>query len=80
MEEYIRETDHVIYVKGLGESYDKDWAMRDQGRIEGREERNEEIAFQMLKEGDAMEKISRITSLSEQEILEIADKMKKEEF
>ena len=35
MEEYIKEAENVSYDESLGEAYDKEWALKDQGIREG---------------------------------------------
>ena len=46
MDEYVKEAEEVSFEGGVGEAYDKEWALRDQGyrdglsqgKVEGREE------------------------------------------
>ena len=96
MDEYVKEAEKVSFEGGVGEAYDKEWALRDQGyrdglsqgkaegfsqgKVEGREEgkaegisegkneRNIEIAKNMLAKNMEIELISEITSLTEDEI------------
>ena len=100
MDEYVKEAEEVSFEGGVGEAYDKEWALRDQGyrdglsqgkaegkaegfsqgKVEGREEgraegkteginqRNIEIARNMLKDNIPVESISKYTSLSIDEI------------
>ena len=88
MDEYVKEAEEVSFEGGVGEAYDKEWALRDQGyrdglsqgKAEGREEgkaegisegkneRNIEIARNMLKDNISVESISKYTSLSIDEI------------
>ena len=104
MDEYVKEAEEVSFEGGVGEAYDKEWALRDQGyrdglsqgkvegfsqgkaegfsqgKVEGREEgraegktegineRNLEIAKNMLKDNIPIESISKYTGLSIDEI------------
>ena len=88
MDEYVKEAEEVSFEGGVGEAYDKEWALRDQGyrdglsqgKAEGREEgkaegisegkndRNIEIARDMLKDNISVESISKYTDLSINEI------------
>ena len=92
MDEYVKEAEEVSFEGGVGEAYDKEWALRDQGyrdglsqgKAEGREEgkaegkaegisegkneRNIEIAKNMLKDNIPVESISKYISLSIDEI------------
>ena len=108
MDEYVKEAEEVSFEGGVGEAYDKEWALRDQGyrdglsqgkaegfsqgKAEGREEgkaegfsqgkvegkaegisegkneRNIEIARNMLSKAMEVELISEITGLSIEEI------------
>ena len=96
MDEYVKEAEEVSFEGGVGEAYDKEWALRDQGyrdglskgkaegfsqgKVEGREEgkaegisegkneRNIEIARNMLSKAMEVELISEITGLSIEEI------------
>ena len=88
MDEYVKEAEEVSFEGGVGEAYDKEWALRDQGyrdglsqgKAEGREEgkaegisegkneRNIEIARNMLKDNISVESISKYTDLSINEI------------
>ena len=96
MDEYVKEAEEVSFEGGVGEAYDKEWALRDQGyrdglsqgkaegfsqgKVEGREEgraegktegineRNFEIAKNMLSKAMEVELISEITGLSIEEI------------
>lgn len=53
MNEYLKETEEVSFEEGFGEAYDKEWALKDEGktegRIEGKRDRTIEIAKNMLK-------------------------------
>ena len=88
MDEYVKEAEKVSFEGGVGEAYDKEWALRDQGYrdglsqgkaegrkegkaegiSEGKNERNIEIAKNMLKDNISVEFISKYTSLSIDEI------------
>ena len=92
MDEYVKEAEEVSFEGGVGEAYDKEWALRDQGYrdglsqgkaegfsqgkvegkaegiSEGKNERNIEIAKNMLKDNIPVESISKYISLSIDEI------------
>ena len=92
MDEYVKEAEEVSFEGGVGEAYDKEWALRDQGYrdglsqgkaegfsqgkaegkaegiSEGKNERNIEIAKNMLKDNISVESISKYTDLSINEI------------
>ena len=80
MDEYVEEAEEVSFEGGVGEAYDKEWALRDQGYrdgisqgkvegiSEGKNERNIEIARNMLKDNISVESISKYTDLSINEI------------
>ena len=88
MDEYVKEAEEVSFEGGVGEAYDKEWALRDQGyrdglsqgkaegkaegfsqgKVEGKNERNIEIARNMLKDNISVESISKYTDLSINEI------------
>ena len=84
MEEYVKEAEEVSFEGGVGESYDKEWALKDQayrdgkdeGREEGRKEGLEEgsttkameIAKSMLAENIDINIISKCTGLAISEI------------
>ena len=92
MDEYMKEAEEVSFEGGVGEAYDKEWALRDQGYrdglsqgkaegfsqgreegkaegiSEGKNERNIEIARNMLKDNISVESISKYTDLSINEI------------
>ena len=71
MEEYLNESEKVITDVNFGESYDKELALKDLGRQEGeeigilrgKEEKQLEIAKNMLKENIDISVISRVTGL-----------------
>ncbi|CAG8589748.1 3573_t:CDS:1 [Diversispora eburnea] len=59
--------DNLLYEKTRMALLDDEYAIRtakDEGRSEGRKERNEEIAREALKDGLSVERISKITGLS----------------
>ena len=72
MNEYLKEAEEVSFEDGFGEAYDKEWALKDEGktegRIEGKRDRTIEIAKNMLKENFEISMISKITNLTEEEI------------
>ena len=76
MEEYVKEAEEVSFEGGVGESYDKEWALKDQayrdGKDEGREEGSTtkaiEIAKSMLTENIDINIISKCTGLSIDEV------------
>ena len=76
MEEYVKEAEKVSFEGGVGESYDKEWALKDQayrdGKDEGREEGSTtkaiEIAKSMLEDNISVEQISKYTNLSIDEV------------
>ena len=88
MDEYVKEAEEVSFEGGVGEAYDKEWALRDQGyrdglsqgKAEGRKEgkaegisegindRNFEIAKNLLKNKVNISIIASSTGLSEEEI------------
>ena len=84
MDEYVKEAEEVSFEGGVGEAYDKEWALRDQGYrdglsqgkeegrtqglSQGKSERNIEIAKNMLKDNLSVDVISKYTELSIEEI------------
>ena len=80
MDEYVKEAEEVSFEGGVGEAYDKEWALRDQGyrdgllqgkaegKAEGFSQGKVEIAKNMLAKNMEIELISEITSLTEDEI------------
>ena len=97
MDEYVKEAEEVSFEGGVGEAYDKEWALRDQGYrdglsqgkaegfsqgkvegkaegiSEGKNERNIEIAKNMLSKSMNIKLISEITGLMEDEIEKIKE-------
>ena len=80
MDEYVKEAEEVSFEGGVGEAYDKEWALRDQGyrdglsqgkaegKAEGINDRNFEIAKNLLKNKVDISIIASSTGLSEEEI------------
>ena len=80
MDEYVKEAEEVSFEGGVGEAYDKEWALRDQGYrdglsqgkaegfSQGKIENKKEIAKKMLSKAMEVELISEITGLSIEEI------------
>ena len=64
MNEYLKEAEEVSFEDWFGEAYDKEWALKD----EGKREEKIEIAKNMLKENFEISMISKITNLTEEEI------------
>ena len=54
----------VLFINGFGEAYDKEWALKD----EGKRDRTIEIAKNMLKKKMDKSLISELTNLTEEEI------------
>ena len=76
MEEYVKEAEEVSFEGGVGESYDKEWALKDQAYRDGKDEGKKEgiltekqtIAKSMLEKNVDVELISELTKLSKEEI------------
>ena len=88
MDEYVKEAEEVSFEGGVGEAYDKELALRDQGyrdglsqgkaegkiegfsqgKVEGKNERNIEIAKNLLKNKVDISIIASSTGLTEEEI------------
>ena len=64
VEEYIKETEEVMDDEFFGESYDKEWALKDQGKREG----IREISKKMKEHNIPESEISDITGLTLEEI------------
>ena len=85
MDEYVKEAEEVSFEGGVGEAYDKEWALRDQGYrdglsqgkaegiSEGKNERNIEIAKNMLNEGIDINIIIKCTGLTNEDINALRD-------
>ena len=82
VEDYVKESIEVSEDFNFGESYDKEWALKDEGIREGIEQGIEqgikqqkiEIAKNMIKDNISIETISKYTNLTTQEI----DKLKED--
>ena len=72
MEEYVKEAEKVSFEGGVGESYDKEWALKDQAYRDGEEKGSTtkaiEIAKSMLAENIDINIISKCTGLAISEI------------
>ena len=72
MNEYLKEAEEVSFEDGFGEAYDKEWALKDEGktegRIEGKRDRTFEIAKNMLNDNVDINLIKKYTNLTEEEI------------
>ena len=64
MNEYIEEAEEVSFEEGLGEAYDKEWALKDEGATD----KAKEIARNMLKDNLDIDTIAKYTDLSIEEI------------
>ena len=68
MKAYIKEAEKVSFEGNFGEAYDKEWALKDEGKREGIELRNKEIAKNMLKDKVDINLIKKYTNLTEEEL------------
>ena len=72
MEEYVKEAEKVSFEGGVGESYDKEWALKDQAYRDGKDEsiltEKQTIAKSMLEENIDINIISKCTGLSIDEV------------
>ena len=84
MDEYVKEAEEVSFEGGVGEAYDKEWALRDQGYrdglsqgkaegkaegiSQGKIESKKEIAKNLLKNKIDISIIASSTGLTEEEI------------
>ena len=80
MDEYVKEAEEVSFEGGVGEAYDKEWALRDQGYrdglsqgkaegfSQGKIENKKEIAKNMLNEGIDINIIIKCTGLTNEDI------------
>lgn len=72
MNEYLKEAEEVSFEGDFGEAYDKEWALKDEGKREGIElgEKNKakEIAKNMFKKNMDKIIISELTNLTEEEL------------
>ena len=64
MNEYLKEAEEVSFEDGFGEAYDKEWALKD----EGKREEKIEIAKNMLNDNVDINLIKKYTNLTEEEI------------
>ena len=64
MDEYVKEAEEVSFEGGVGEAYDKEWALRDEGKRESKKE----IAKNLLKNRVDISIIASSTGLTEEEI------------
>ena len=69
MDEYVKEAEEVSFEGGVGEAYDKEWALRDEGKREGKKE----IAKNMLNEGRDINIITKCTGLTNEDINALRD-------
>ena len=72
MNKYLKEVEEISFEGDFGEAYDKEWALKDEGKREGIElgEKNKakEIAKNMLRERMNKALISKLTNLTEEEL------------
>ena len=72
MEEYVKEAEEVSFEGGVGESYDKEWALKDQayrdGEEAGEKKGKEEGRKEGLEEGSTTKAIEIAKSMLEDNI------------
>ena len=68
MQAYIKEAETVSFEGNFGEAYDKEWALKDEGKREGIELGKKEIAKNMLKKNIDKSLILELTNLTEEEL------------
>ena len=80
MKAYIKEAETVSFEGNFGEAYDKEWALKDEGKREGielgkkegvelgKKTEKKEIAKNMLKEKMELSIITKVTGLTEEEL------------
>ena len=68
MNEYLKEAEEVSFEDGFGEAYDKEWALKDEGKTEGKREEKIKIAKNMLNDNVDINLIKKYTNLTEEEI------------
>ena len=68
MKAYIKEAETVSFEGNFGEAYDKEWALKDEGKREGIELSKKEIAKNMLKKNIDKSLILELTNLTEEEL------------
>ena len=75
MKDYVDESIEVSIDCNFGESYDKEWALKDEGwrdgKLEGKRENQIEIAKKLLSMNMKIEDISHATGLSTEEIKQL---------
>ena len=71
MIEYVNEAGEVTMGTNFGESYDKEWALKDEGRREGIKEGIKSSAINLLKNGASLELISDSLGYSIEELEEM---------
>lgn len=71
VEDYVKETEEVMDDISFGESYDKEWALKDQGIREGISEGIKIVAKNMKNENIDIEKIILCTGLTKEQIEEL---------
>ena len=75
MKDYVDESIEVSIDCNFGESYDKEWALKDEGwrdgKLEGKRENQIEIAKAMLVDKVSTDMISKYTGLYVEEIEEL---------
>ena len=57
MDEYVKEAEEVSFEEGVGEAYDKEWALRDQGYRDGLSQGKAEGKAEGFSQGKAEGKI-----------------------
>lgn len=91
MDEYIKEAEDVSFESNIGESYDKEWALKDQalrdgylegkeqgieeGIEEGKKENQKEIVLKLLHRKMNINEISDIVDLSIDELKKIQNEL-----
>ena len=72
MQAYIKEAETVSFEGNFGEAYDKEWALKDEGKREGielgKKTEKQEIAKNMLKKNIDKSLILELTNLTEEEL------------
>ena len=80
MKAYIKEAETVSFEGNFGEAYDKEWALKDEGKREGielgkkegvelgKKTEKKEIAKNMLKDNVDINTIKKYTNLTEEEL------------
>ena len=81
MQAYIKEAETVSFEGNFGEAYDKEWALKDEGKREGIELgkregielSKKEIAKNMLKDNVDINTIKKYTNLTEEELIALEE-------